>query len=165
MREAQIRKREFTGVHLLVIMLAFFSVIIAVNAAMAVFANSSWSGFVVRNSYVASQEFNEKSAQWRAQATLGWASKLTLADGRLSYQLFDRDDLPVAAVKGTVSVRRPIGESEDRTLPLKLVAGGELEADAALRDGAWIAEFQVDAGLEHPYHEIRRLTVQDGELK
>jgi nitrogen fixation protein FixH len=150
---------------MLVIMLAFFSVIIAVNATMAVFANSSWSGFVVRNSYVASQEFNEKSAQWRAQAELGWASKLALTDGRISYQLFDRDDLPVAAVKGTVSVRRPIGDSEDRTLPLKPVAGGELEADTALRDGAWIAEFEIDAGLDQPYREIRRLTVRDGELR
>ena len=42
-------------------MLAFFGVIIAVNVVMATLASTSWTGLVVENSYVASQEFNRKA--------------------------------------------------------------------------------------------------------
>ena len=56
---------EFTGRHMLGIMLAFFATVIAVNVTMAMFASKSWTGFVVRNSYVASQEFNERSEERR----------------------------------------------------------------------------------------------------
>ena len=61
------RSREFTGRHMLVIMVAFFSVIIAVNLTMAFFARSSWTGAVVENTYVASQQFNRKAAEGRAR--------------------------------------------------------------------------------------------------
>ena len=50
----------FSGRHMLLTMLAFFGVIIGVNLTMAWFARSSWTGLVVENSYVASQEFNAK---------------------------------------------------------------------------------------------------------
>ena len=82
---------EFTGRHMLVIMLAFFGVIIAVNLTMASFANSSWSGLVVKNSYVASQEFNEKAAAGRAQAALGWSATMAFAKGEFIYSLVDKD--------------------------------------------------------------------------
>ena len=71
MTQRTVRSGEFTGRHMLAAMLAFFGVIIAVNITMAVFAQTSWTGFVVRNSYVASQEFNGKVAAARAQAALG----------------------------------------------------------------------------------------------
>ena len=57
---------------MLSIMLAFFGVIIAVNVVMATLASTSWTGLVVENSYVASQEFNRKAEESRAQAALGW---------------------------------------------------------------------------------------------
>ncbi|MER8701181.1 FixH family protein [Mesorhizobium sp. M1273] len=40
---------------------------------MAVLASRSWTGFVVKNSHVASQEFNRKAGEG-AQAALGWSS-------------------------------------------------------------------------------------------
>ena len=54
------------------VILAFFGVIIAVNLTMAYFANSTWSGLVVANGYVASQSFDEDLAKARAQDALGW---------------------------------------------------------------------------------------------
>ena len=81
--------REFTGWHMLAIMVAFFSVVIAVNLTMAFFARSSWTGFVVENTYVASQQFNEKAAEGRAQAALGWKPELAIAGGAVRYRLLD----------------------------------------------------------------------------
>jgi nitrogen fixation protein FixH len=56
----------FTGWHMLGIMVAFFGVIIAVNLTMAYNAIHSWSGLVVQNTYVASQEFNDKAETAKA---------------------------------------------------------------------------------------------------
>ena len=53
-------------------MVAFFGVVIAVNLLMAHYAVSTFSGTVVDNSYVASQEFNGWLGAARAQRALGW---------------------------------------------------------------------------------------------
>ncbi|ESY87148.1 FixH family protein, partial [Mesorhizobium sp. LNHC229A00] len=66
------KPREFTGRHMLAIIPAFFGVVIAVNLTMATLANTSWTGLVVENTYVASQQFNRKAEEGRAQAALGW---------------------------------------------------------------------------------------------
>ena len=58
----------FTGWHMLAIMLAFFGTIITVNFTMAYLATSTWSGLVVKNTYVASQQFNGKAAAAKARA-------------------------------------------------------------------------------------------------
>ena len=62
--------RQFTGKHMLAIMLGFFAVVLAANMTMVYFARHSWTGLVVENSYVASQQFNAKMAETRAQAAL-----------------------------------------------------------------------------------------------
>jgi nitrogen fixation protein FixH len=41
-------QKEFTGRHMLLIMIAFFGVIIAVNITMAVVARQSWTGLVAK---------------------------------------------------------------------------------------------------------------------
>ncbi|TIU14500.1 MAG: cytochrome oxidase, partial [Mesorhizobium sp.] len=77
------RPREFTGRHMLATILAFFGVVIAVNLTMATFASTSWTGLVVENTYVASQQFNRKAEEGRAQAALGWTGKLTISSGEV----------------------------------------------------------------------------------
>ena len=155
---------EFTGRHMLAIMLAFFGVIIGVNVLMAVVAGSSWTGFVVKNSYVASQEFNEKVAAARAQAALGWTSELAIKDGRMRFALFDSARKPVRITGGSAAFRRPAYEAEDVTVVLAGTAEGA-SGEAALHDGDWILEINADAGLDHPWHEILRIAVRGGELQ
>ncbi|TIS18850.1 MAG: cytochrome oxidase, partial [Mesorhizobium sp.] len=55
------KPREFTGRHMLISILAFFAVVIGVNLTMATFAHRSWTGLVVENTYVASQQFNGRA--------------------------------------------------------------------------------------------------------
>ncbi|RWI43901.1 MAG: cytochrome oxidase, partial [Mesorhizobium sp.] len=83
------KPREFTGRHMLVSILAFFAVVIGVNLTMATLARRSWTGLVVENTYVASQQFNERAREGRAQAALGWKGKLTIASGEVRYSLAD----------------------------------------------------------------------------
>lgn len=156
--------RPFTGRHMLAVMLAFFGVIIAVNVTMAVFANTSWTGFVVRNSYVAGLEFNRKAEEGRRQAELGWSSALAVADGRMRYALADREGEPVLLHGGEATFRRPVSDRDDTTVTLA-PAGGALEAEVVLTDGAWIVEIVADAGLDLPYRETRRMVARGGVLR
>lgn len=159
------RGREFTGRHMLAIMVAFFSVIIAVNLTMAYFARSSWTGAIVENTYVASQQFNRKAAEGRAQAALGWKGDLAIADGKVSYRLTDRTGDLVTARQATASFRRPSHAGEDQQVALIRQPDGRLSAPVELRDGSWIVEIDTEAGLERPYHDARRLTLRNGAMQ
>lgn len=158
-------KGEFTGRHMLFIMLAFFGVIISVNVTMAVFAGKSWSGLLVKNSYVASQHFNEHFARARAQAALGWEAKLEIAGGKLRYRLTDRSGTAVRLDGVTASFKRPVSTADDAEFVLTPGADGAFEADAALGDGVWIAEIYSAAGLDQPYRDVRRVVLARGELR
>lgn len=155
-------QRRFTGKHMLAIMVAFFSVIIAVNLTMAYFARSSWSGFVVENTYVASQQFNRKAAEGRAQAALGWKPDLTIARGEIRYRLLDSNGDVAAASEVTAHFRRPVSDAQDQELVLAAQPDGSFSAPVDLDDGAWIVEVHSETGLGHPYRDVRRLTLQDG---
>jgi nitrogen fixation protein FixH len=156
---------KFTGKHMLAIMLAFFGVVIAVNLVMATAANRSWTGLVVKNSYVASQEFNRKAEEGRAQAALGWKGQLEIGGGRVSYRLVDKDGMAVTVEGVVASFRRPAYESEDRTITLAREAEGTFGAAEAVRDGIWIVEIDAEAGLPKPYRDVRRIVVENGLLK
>ena len=155
---------EFKGRHMLAIMLAFFGVIVAVNVTMAVMANTSWTGFVVKNSYVAGREFNRKAEEGRRQAALGWTARLAIADGVVRYAVADAGGAPVRLHGGTATFRRPVSDAEDTVVTLAAGDGG-LEGVAAVADGAWIVELLVDAGLDAPWRETRRLSLRGGALR
>ena len=76
------RERAVTGSHVLIVLSAFFSVIIVANLVLAVIADRSWTGLVVPDSYVESQRINDRLAASRNQAQLGWQGSLFL-DGRI----------------------------------------------------------------------------------
>lgn len=158
-------RKEFTGRHMLGIMVAFFSVIIAVNLLMATLANTSWTGLVVKNTYVASQEFNRKAQEGRAQADLGWQPRLTIAGGELRYAMLDREGRPVTLKSVTMAFRHPAYDKKDVTMTLAPGAAGSFVADHVPSDGLWIVDVEADAGLAHPYRDIRRVTIAGGTVR
>ena len=158
----------FTGWHMLGIMIAFFGVIIAVNMTMAYKAISSWSGLVVKNTYVASQEFNDKAETGKEQAALGWQSQPSYAEGVFSWKLADRDGKAIMVTGGTVEFKRPVGDVHDTKVTLSAGDEGVLTAPLELGEGAWIMEVNADTnedyGLEDPYRHIIRVLVKDGRI-
>jgi len=144
-------------------MFAFFGVIIAVNFTMAYLARSSWTGLVVENSYVASQQFNAKMAETRAQEALGWTSTLTISDGRVRYNLADNAGGVVRLKSVSVKFMHPVDDSEDETVDLVRAGDGIFDAAHTLSDGVWLVEIAADAGLEKPYRETLRVHVAQGK--
>lgn len=156
--------RTFTGWHMLAIMVAFFGVIIVVNLIMAYNAHQSWSGLVVPNSYVAGQEFNEKSEIGKKQAALEWQVKESYSDGIFSYQIKDKNGEAVDVIGASALFKRPVGDAQDSLINLEVTSPGMMSAPVQLDDGAWIVEINTNAGLEYPYRDVKRIHVRNGKL-
>lgn len=77
---------KLTGRKVLMIFCGAFTIIIGVNILLMVKAIDTFSGLVVPNSYVASQEFNTKRA---AQVALGWNAAIDYHDGAVYLTLLD----------------------------------------------------------------------------
>ncbi|HQZ12471.1 MAG TPA: FixH family protein [Devosia sp.] len=129
--------QEFTGFHMWVLVISFFGVIIAVNVGMAVLATTSWTGLVVQNSYVASQEFEEKRLAHEAQRTAGWRSAFEYTPGTARLRIVDGADLPVDLGEATLMLNRPVGGHDDKKLTLVRTHSGHYEAAAELLPGVW----------------------------
>lgn len=156
---------SFTGRHFLLIMVAAFGIIIGVNVAMAIFANKSWTGFVVRNSYVAGLEMNRKLKESHAQAALGWKPMLESNAGNLNLSIRDGSGETIRIAGGTASFRRPVSDLEDVVMTLIPEADGSATAALPPRNGAWIVDIEADAGRETPWRGSHRLFLKDGELR
>lgn len=161
----QDRGRPFTGKHMILIMIAFFGTIIAVNLVMASFARSSWTGLVVQNSYVASQQFNEKIAESRALAKLGWKGTLETTAKQVVYRLNDRQGAPVSMTGGKAIFRHPAAEGADWNVVLGPGTAGKLVAVAVVPDGVWAVELEVEAGLGKPYRQVIRAVIREGAVQ
>lgn len=155
----------FTGRHMLFSMLAFFAVIISVNLLMATLANTSWTGLVVKNTYVASQQFNRKAEEGRAQAALGWTGGLKIENGEIRYGLTDADGRPVMLKSVTAAFRHPAYEAKDVKFALAAADARTFRADRVPQDGQWIVEIDADAGMATPYRDVRRIVIAGGAMK
>ena len=131
--------RTFTGWHMLAAIFCFFGVVVAVNIGMAIVASTSWTGLVVRNSYIAGQEFEEKRMAHEAQRAAGWTSILSYSAGTARLVVVDRSGLPVDLEAVTLLVNRPVGGHDDQVLTLERSPAGAYEAPLALGAGVWEA--------------------------
>jgi len=149
----------FTGWHMLAIMLAFFGTIITVNFTMAYLATSTWSGLVVKNTYVASQQFNGKTAAIRDMLATGIAGDLQVDGKGMRYRLTLPENTPVVADAVTAHFRRPVGTAQDIELQLVPAGDGLYLADKAILPGSWIVEIQATKDAKLIMHEAKRVTV------
>lgn len=166
MIRAIFQPKEFTGRHMLGTMVAFFGVIITVNLVMARFAVTTWSGLVVPNTYVASQEFNSRAAASRAIAALGYQIDLDSGADGLSIVLTDADGQPAFADSLIAQLRRPVGEHQDRQMVFTRYPDGTYRAPGELLEGEWIATVTATRGDETIYKRGHRFHVTaDGSLR
>ncbi len=133
----------FTGRHIAMILVAFFTVVITVNIYMARSAISTFGGEVVENSYVASQHYNKWLDEAAREKALGWQAKATRdADGRVSVTLAGA---PANAVLAG-DARHPLGRLPDQMLKFQRQADGSWLSDKPLPQGRWTLRIEADAG-------------------
>ena len=128
---------QFTGKHMLFVMFAFFGIIIAVNLTMATMASKSWTGLIVKNSYVASQKYNSELQKAQIQRASGIRSELEYANGNLIFNLKNRDGRQLVVDNLTIAIGRPAFEQEDQTGIFKTEANFTYIFPVALAKGEW----------------------------
>ena len=153
--------KAFTGRHMLAMMLAFFGVIITVNMFMAYNAVSTWTGLVVKNSYVESQRFNDVTAERLAGERLGWKLDPAYAGGQLRLTLTGPDGEALRDAEITAKLGRPVHENEDRQITFSHQGEGIYLASAELAGGVWQADYTISRATGEIWQKSYRFLVKD----
>ncbi len=156
---------ELTGRHVLAWIGGFFLVMFAANIALIYFALHTLRGGELENPYDASQAFNKRIAEARAQDERGWkADVLTRAEGpgeRVMVEFHDRAGAPISDLAVTARFEHPFDAGEDRTASL-VSDGSNYEGVATpVPPGRWTLIIEATRGGERLFRSENKLTVAD----
>ncbi|MDV4143423.1 FixH family protein [Shimia sp. FJ5] len=126
-------EKKLTGKHVAMIFVGAFGIIIAVNVALAVSAVRTFPGLEVKNSYVASQEFNTRLHD---QLELGWQVNADYVDGRLILAITDEEGGAIKPNTLEAVVGRPTHVKDDVTPDFQF-DGAAYVAAVPLGRGNW----------------------------
>jgi nitrogen fixation protein FixH len=125
---------------------------------MAYHATSGFPGLVVKNSYVASQGWDETRA---AQEALGWTVAARLDAGALVVTVTDPDGQPVRGLAMTADLARPTGRRGEQVATL-VETGAGYRVEIALAPGNWAADLRATGPGEVRWTGTARLWVPEG---
>ena len=134
-------ERKFTGRHAAIIFVSAFALIIGVNLVLAFSAVKTFPGLEVKNSYVASQEFDERRA---AQTALGWTVRASHTGGLLVLSITDKLGKPVEVAALDAVLGRPTHVKDDMH-PAFQFDGTAYVAPVELSDGNWNIRMKAQA--------------------
>lgn len=151
---------QLTGRHVLLMFIAFFGVVFAVNGLFLVRALSTYSGVVAAEPYRKGLAYNERIAAGERQAALGWNDDLALGfDGTLSVTMADAGGAPISGLHLTGVISRPSTAAADVALRLAERSPGHYSAPStATAPGAWLAAIEArhQPGDAEPVYRARR---------
>lgn len=134
-------EREFTGRHALMLFVGAFGVIIAVNIALAYSAVHTFPGLEVKNSYVASQEFDDRRT---AQEALGWTVRADATGGLVTLAITSEFGNPVEVAELQATIGRATHVRDD-IAPNFRFDGHAYVAPAELGPGKWDVRIKAKA--------------------
>jgi nitrogen fixation protein FixH len=131
--------RELTGKHVLIMFLAFFGVVFAVNGFMLRSAITTFGGLETDSAYRAGLAYNQEIEASRRQAALGWTVNAKIDGERAIITVLDKAGMPVPGLDGQVRFSWPTDRSLDRVGPIQSRDGTRYEAllDRPLPPGQW----------------------------
>jgi nitrogen fixation protein FixH len=154
-----VHQQEFTGRQVLMVMIAFFAVVLTANLTMVFFARQSWTGLVVKNSYVASQEFNETTAAMLEFNKITPVIEVT--NGTLRVTLTGNNGEPVIAKDVKLLVGRPTHEGDDAVIQLQPEQRGTYTGLHSLAQGQWSGTISAEISGHKNWYRPVRLFVKD----
>jgi nitrogen fixation protein FixH len=157
--------REWKGWMVLVFMLAFFGVVIGVNAFMAHVAMSTFGGVDVDSSYRAGQMFERDVAMAETQDERHWRvdGKITQAtDGTKSLDLaaHDSSGTPLSGLTATAQFTRPTARHLDRTVSVHEDEPGHFRGNVVLPPGQWDLVIELTRQGERQFRSINRIVIR-----
>jgi len=143
--------KELTGRKVLAITVSAFAVIITVNLFMAYKAVGTFPGLEVKNSYVASQNFDSDRA---AQEALNWNLTAILEEGDVRLEIKDLNGFPVRVASITGTLGRATEDRDDITLTFTRDAtGAYLAPIGEIAPGNWDIRFEAMSLSGTPFRQ------------
>ena len=145
------------GWHVAAGVVAFFAVVIGVDAAFLTLAYRTHPGQVAPRPYEAGLLYNTELERLRVQEALGWRAALEARPDAVIVLLQDRDGQPLRGLKVTATLLRPATEQGRNVLTLTETAPGQYSGARAGLSGVWDARIDATGG-GHSFMAERRLT-------
>lgn len=161
-----VEPKPVTGRAVLCWLLAFFGVVIGVNAVMMALAISTMPGLETEKPYQAGIGYNAEIAAARAQEARRWKIVSHIdrnADGHVFVKVDarERDDTPLTRLGLTLRFARPTDQRSDRIIALKEHESGSYSGEAAdVSSGVWDVELEADRGPERMFRSRNRVTLE-----
>ena len=146
--------REFTGWHMLALMVGGFGIVIAVNLTLAFNAVATFPGLETKNSYVASQAFDKDRA---AQDALGWDLDVVLTQTDLTIVITDAAGVIRPEVTSAI-LGRATNTAQD-SFPEFTWTGDALHAPVDLIPGYWNLRLELKSPEGTKFRRRLPLTV------
>jgi nitrogen fixation protein FixH len=156
--------RPLTGRSVLMMLLAFFGIMLLANFIMARQAVKTFSGLDADNPYDSGLAYNKEVAASKAQAILGWSVDLTQTSGSGATQLTatvrDKAGLPVSGLDVSMRFIYPATRKFDREVAAVPVADGVYSGSAQLVGGKWEVEIDVIRAGERQFRSRNQITIE-----
>lgn len=164
--QAGAAKKPLTGRTVLLSILAFFSVVIAVNVTMMTLAVETLPGTDVDNPYSAGLAYNKEISAARAQEARGWhvgAHVERQADGQSIIRIEARDGAgaPVTGIAFSARLAHPIDRRADHAVILAEHERGIYRGSAEdVAPGQWELIIEGERGSERMFMSRNRLMLR-----
>jgi nitrogen fixation protein FixH len=151
MRVSTVSPRPLTGRMVLVMLLAFFGVVIGVNVTMMRLAISTLPGTEVDSAYSASLGYEKEILAAQDQAARDWRVDAHVARDRdgiatLQVEARDRNGQPVSGLSFQGRLERPTDKRADLAVALSEVGNGVYRGSTgAIAPGQWDLVIEGDA--------------------
>lgn len=145
------------GWHVAAGVVAFFALVVGVDAGFLVMAYRTHPGQVAARPYESGLIYNAELQRLRAQDALGWRAGVEARVNGLEVLMLDRDGQPLPGLKISVTLQRPATEQGRAEVALKERAPGQYSADKPL-SGAWDVRIEAVDGANRRFIAERRLT-------
>jgi len=160
----QPKGRPLTGRSVLLMLLAFFGVMLAVNFYMARVAIATHPGLDHKNPYEAGVAYNREIDAARAQNALGWSVELARAKKGAATEVTaavkDKAGQPVPGLEAALHFDHPSTSRLDKDVAAPAIGAGVYAGAADLTPGHWQVEVEFKRGGETVFRSKNSLNVE-----
>lgn len=154
--------RELTGRLVLLMLLAFFGVVIGVNVIMARYAVTTFAGVETESSYKAGLAFTAEHQAAERQAARHWGVSVQLlspgGDAReVMVRVLDASGKPLSDLVPDAEFSHPTDSRRDVVLALVPLGDGRYRARAAAGAGQWDLVIDFAQGGERMFRSRNRV--------
>ncbi|MDY6924178.1 MAG: FixH family protein [Pseudomonadota bacterium] len=145
------------GWHVAAGVVAFFVLVITVDAGFLMMAYRTHPGQVAPRPYEAGLIYNAELKRQRVQDALGWRAGAEAGPNGLAVVMQDREGRPLTGLTVTATLQRPATEHGRAEVVLTEREPGRYGVDRAL-SGAWDVRIEAANGAGRSFVAERRLT-------